>query len=180
MPVWQQMYSELQSKNVDILSVAVDLQGPDKPRPYHEESGAEFTTVVDEENALARIFGYRAIPNGILVDEQGRLQFQQYGGFDIKKEEIKGLVSAFASDGQISGTVAAETNGPVSDHFERGLAKYHGGNLQEAAAIWREGITLDPENWNMRKQLWAVENPDKFYDGKVDYTWQREQVEQGR
>ncbi len=174
------MYAELKSKNVDILSVAVDLQGPEKSRPYHEEAGAEFTTVVDEENALARIFGYRAIPNGILIDEQGRLQFQQYGGFDIKKDETRGLIMAFASDGHVSDKATVETNGPVSDHFERGLAKYHDGEIEEAASIWRDGIVIDPENWNMRKQLWAIENPDKFYDGKVDYTWQREQVEQGR
>ncbi len=174
------MYAELQSKNVDILSVAVDLQGPEKSRPYHDEAGAEFTTVVDEENALARIFGYRAIPNGIFVDEEGKLQFQQYGGFDIKKDEIRGLISAFASDGQISNNAIIETTGPVSDHFELGLVKYHSGDLQEATSIWREGIAVDPENWNLRKQLWAVENPDKFYDGKVDYTWQREQVEQDR
>lgn len=168
------------SKNVDILSVAVDLQGPEKPRVYHEEAGAEFTTVVDEENSLARVFGYRAIPNGILVDEEGRLQFQQYGGFDIKKDEIRRMVLEFASDGDISKIPAVETNGPVSDHFERGLEEYHNGNHDGAASIWREGIAIDPKNWNMRKQLWAIENPDKFYDDKVDYAWQREQVEQGR
>jgi hypothetical protein len=174
------MYADLQSKNVDILSVAVDLQGPDKPRPYHEQADAEFITVVDEENELARIFGYRAIPNGILVDEEGRLQFQQYGGFDIKKDETRGLVMAFAADGNVVDKPVLETSGPASDHFERGLARYQGGDIKEAASIWREGIEIDPENWNMRKQLWAIENPDKFYDGKVDYTWQRAQVEQGR
>ena len=174
------MYSDIKSKNADILSVAVDLQGPEKSRPYHEAAGAEFTTVVDEENSLARVFGYRAIPNGILIDEEGRLQFQQYGGFDVKKEEIRGLVSAFVSDGQISEHSQTETAGPASDHFERGLKLYHDGETEQARAVWREGIGLDPENWNMRKQLWAIENPDRFYAGKVDYTWQREQVEQGR
>ena len=96
------MYSDIKSKNGDILSIAVDLQGPEKSRPYHEQAGAEFVTVVDEENSLARIFGYRAIPNGILVDEEGKLQFQQYGGFEIKKEETRRLGSAFMSDGQVS------------------------------------------------------------------------------
>ena len=174
------MYADIRSKNTDILSVAVDLQGPGKARPYHEQAGAEFVTVVDEENSLARVFGYRAIPNGILVDEDGRLQFQQYGGFDVRKDVIAGLVSAFVSDGRISTQTQAQTSGPASDHFERGLALYHAGQTEKAATVWRDGIALDPENWNMRKQLWAIENPDKFYSGKVDYSWQREQVEQGR
>ena len=30
----------------------MDAQGPHKPRPYVESAGAEFTTVVDEENLL--------------------------------------------------------------------------------------------------------------------------------
>ncbi|MDP6668202.1 MAG: tetratricopeptide repeat protein, partial [Dehalococcoidia bacterium] len=155
-------------------------QGPDKPRPFHEQAGAEFVTVVDQENSLARIFGYRAVPNGILVDEEGKLQFQQYDGFDIKNDETRGLVSAFISDGEMSAQSADVTPGPVSDHFERGLSHYHEGEIERARQVWREGIAFDPENWNMRKQLWAVENPDRFYDGKVDYAWQREQVEQGR
>ena len=167
------MYSEIKSKNGDILSVAVDLQGPEKSRPYHEQAGAEFVTVVDEENSLARVFGFRAIPNGILVDEKGNLVFQQYGGFDVRNDETRGLVSAFISDGQISKESDTSFNGPASDHFERGLAHYHAGEIELARSVWREGIPLDPENWNMRKQLWAIENPDKFYAGKVDYGWQR-------
>ena len=174
------MYSDIKAQNAEILSIAVDLQGPEKSRPYHEQAGAKFTTVVDEENSLARVFGYRAIPNGILVDESGILQFQQYGGFDIKKEEIRQLVSEFIANGEIQDQSGEASDGPASDHFERGLTHYKSGEIDRAAAIWREGIRLDPENWNMRKQLWAIENPDKFYDGKVDYTWQHEQVEQGQ
>jgi hypothetical protein len=32
----------------------------------------------------------------------------------------------------------------------------------------------------MRKQLWAIEHPDRFYDGDVDYDWQKVQVKEGR
>ncbi|MCH7548332.1 MAG: hypothetical protein IH969_02140, partial [Candidatus Krumholzibacteriota bacterium] len=41
----------------DLLSIAVDLQGPDLPRPYHEKAGAEFTTVVDTGTTVTRTFG---------------------------------------------------------------------------------------------------------------------------
>ena len=42
--------------------------------------------------------------------------------------------------------------------------------------LWRRGRDLDPGNYLIRKQIWAVENPDKFYNGDVDYDWQREQT----
>lgn len=36
---------------------------------------------------------------------------------------------------------------------------------------------LDPENWRIRKQIWAIEYPDKFYtDKSPDYGWQSEQL----
>ena len=50
----------------------MDAQGPDKARPFVERSGAQFTTVVDRENTLGQLYGFKAIPNGILVDEKGK------------------------------------------------------------------------------------------------------------
>jgi hypothetical protein len=47
-------------------------------------------------------------------------------------------------------------------------------------AAWREGVAIEPDNFNIRKQIWAIEHPDKFYDDKVDYAWQREQMERGQ
>jgi hypothetical protein len=160
--------------------VAVDIQGPGKPRPYHERAGAQFTTVVDQANSLSRLFGYRAIPNGILVDEQGRLAHRRLGGFDIRKPETTALVQQFATTGAVPADGAAQLRPSEHDHFERGYALYLAGDLDSAARIWREGIAVEPDNWNMRKQLWAIENPGKFYDGDVDYAWQKEQVQQGR
>ncbi len=29
------------------------------------------------------------------------------------------------------------------------------------------------------KQIWAVENPERFYEGGIDWGWQRRQTESG-
>jgi len=63
--------------------------------------------------------------------------------------------------------------------FRDGLEHYRAGRTAEALARWRQGLELDPANYLIRKQIWAVENPDKFYDGAVDYDWQREQTARG-
>ena len=175
MPVWQQHYADIKAHGADLLSVAVDLQGPELPRPYHEEAGAEFVTVVDEENVLARLFGYRAVPNGFFIDESGALRYRYVSGFDITEPGTADDVLAFAAGGEVPSTgntgLASEF-----DYFERGLAHYKAGDFEAAKRIWLEGGAAEPDHWNLRKQLWAVENPDKFYDGKVDYDWQREQL----
>ena len=41
------------------------------------------------------------------------------------------------------------------------------------------GLELNPDNYLIRKQIWAVENPERFYEGDVDYNWQREQTAKG-
>ena len=60
-----------------------------------------------------------------------------------------------------------------------GLELYNQGRIEEALAEWRKGMKLEPDNWVIRKQIWAVENPDKFYFGDVDYDWQKEQIAKG-
>lgn len=183
MPVWQQMYAEITSAGSDILSIAVDLQGPELPRPFHDKAGAQFTTVVDTRTIVTRTFGVRAIPNGALIDEDGILRYSLYGGFDIRNPATKKLVSGFLFDGEVTLTDETEVKGAVDvaslDHFERGLELYGSGDLEGAAVIWRQGMELEPDHWNMRKQLWAIEHPDRFYDGKVDYDWQKVQVTKG-
>jgi|TARA_B110000116_G_scaffold202342_1_gene177390 hypothetical protein len=177
------MYAEITSAGSDILSIAVDLQGPELPRPFHDKAGAQFTTVVDTRTIVTRTFGVRAIPNGALIDEDGILRYSLYGGFDIRNPATKKLVSGFLFDGEVTLTDETEVKGAVDvaslDHFERGLELYGSGDLEGAAVIWRQGMELEPDHWNMRKQLWAIEHPDRFYDGKVDYDWQKVQVTKG-
>ncbi|HCV27053.1 MAG TPA: hypothetical protein QGI07_10035 [Dehalococcoidia bacterium] len=177
------MYGDITAAGSDVLSIAVDLQGPDFPRPFHDKAGAQFTTVVDAGTIVTRTFGVRAVPNGALIDENGVLRYALYGGFDIRKSATKRLVSDFLLNGDMNLTKDTPVQGAVDvaslDHFERGLALYSSGDLEGAAAIWREGIKVEPDHWNMRKQLWAIEHPDRFYDGDVDYDWQKVQVKEG-
>jgi hypothetical protein len=41
-------------------------------------------------------------------------------------------------------------------------------------------MVLEPDNFVIRKQIWAVENPDRFYDGEIDTDWQGLQRELGQ
>lgn len=59
------------------------------------------------------------------------------------------------------------------------MERYRDGEVNEAVTLWRQGLELDPDNYIIHKQIWAVENPDKFYAGDVDYAWQREQTAKG-
>jgi hypothetical protein len=171
---------------VEVLSVAIDFQGPELPRPYVEQANATFPTVLDAQNDLGELFGFKAIPNAIFVDETGVIRYTKYGGFDIRKPEFRQLVERFAAspDVQELQQQAEDAAGFESDeaheHYKRGLALYSQGEVQTALAEWRAGVTLEPDNWIIRKQIWAIEHPERFYAGDVDFDWQREQIAQNR
>jgi hypothetical protein len=184
--VWQQYHERHTGDGVEVLSVAIDAQGGDKARPYVERASATFTTVVDEENLLSRLYGFKAIPNGLLIDECGVIRYKEFGGFDIREARTADLLERWARGGPWDApALSAEDEAVTADHarsmmhFQEGLELYRAGRASEAMARWREGVRISPENWVIRKQIWAVEHPDRFYGPSVDYDWQREQVEKG-
>ena len=173
---------------MEFLSIAVDAQGPDLPSRYTTKASTTFTTVVDAENRVGQALGCKAIPNAVFVDEQGTVRYIKRGGFDIHKPEHLALAESWATSpslDELSTLSEAEAEKVIKhpealEHFRRGLALYQDGKTDEAMAAWREGVAIEPDNFNIRKQIWAVEHPDKFYDDKVDYAWQREQMEKGQ
>ena len=185
--MWQEFYARHQGKNVEVISVAIDAQGAEKARPYVERAGVTFNTLVDESNLLSQMLGFKAVPNCLLIDEQGVLQYSRFGGFDIRKQDSAALAEEWANDPSpewLADRMQEDAvGGPDHDnaiaHFQRGLEHYQQGNVEEALVEWRRGSDLEPDNWVIRKQIWAVEHPERFYDGNVDYTWQREQIQKG-
>jgi tetratricopeptide (TPR) repeat protein len=67
--------------------------------------------------------------------------------------------------------------GQSSVSFVWGLVLLQQGRKDAALKKFKQARDFDPDNWRIRKQIWAIENPDKFYSGKSpDYEWQSEQL----
>jgi tetratricopeptide (TPR) repeat protein len=49
------------------------------------------------------------------------------------------------------------------------------GEREKALAALKKAWALDPDNWVIRKQIWAVEHPDQFYPA-INTEWQREEI----
>ena len=161
--------------------MAIDFQGAELPRPYVEQANATYANAVDAENLLGLHFGFRAVPNAVFVDEAGIIQYAKFGGFDIRKPADWQLAKQFAVEDQVLSLATEPAPGgfrsdEARTHFNNGLTLFHNGNREQALAEWRDGLAHEPENWIIRKQIWAIEHPDKFYSGDVDFDWQREQI----
>lgn len=143
----------------------------------------QFCTAIDSENILGQLFNFKAIPNVVLIDPSGVIRYIRRG-FDIRKPEFAKIVESWAYgdsglDDQLDHKDTTVTT-EAMQYFREGLALYQNNKPEEALAAWRLGVAIEPDNYIIRKQIWAVENPDRFYDGPVDYAWQKEQLDNGR
>jgi tetratricopeptide (TPR) repeat protein len=121
-----------------------------------------------------------------MIDEAGRLVKAPFN-INVKDQETLSMLEKWLSDPdynavllrdmKLSNEPGAQTITEASARFQLGLVLLEGGKKQEAIAEWRKALALDPQNWIIHKQIWAVEHPDKFYKGDVDYGWQKAQLE---
>ncbi|MDQ3780735.1 MAG: thioredoxin family protein [Chloroflexota bacterium] len=187
MPGWQHFYAQRRSDNFELISVAMEHTGGDAARPFVEQAHPTFPTVVDEHGVTSTLLGFKAVPNGVLVDEDGVIRWAKYGGFSIDKPEDVEVVERFLR-GEDPGPSPVQDVPYTLGPLERELvdSKLRLGRLldslnrrEEAVTEWQAALRLDPENLVIRKQVWAAEHPEKFHP-TIDWDWQREQLKQER
>ncbi len=151
-----------------------------------QRAGATFPTVIDSANVLGDLFGYKVIPNGIFVDETGIVRFAKSGGFSVTNEaDVSAITALIAARAGASTVGNAETapmapNGGLRDAaLQHGLNLLRGGDHTAAVAAWRAALASDQDNFVIRKQIWAVEHPERFYP-TIDFAWQKEQLARER
>ena len=121
-----------------------------------------------------------------MVDETGRLVKTPFN-IDVADQKTRAMLEKWLSDPNYNvkllrdvkplDALNAQVTTEVAARFQLGLVLLEVGKKEEAIAEWRKALALDPQNWIIHKQIWAVEHPDKFYDGDVDYSWQKAQLE---
>lgn len=169
------------------MAVAVDAQGAEVVKPWVEKAGATYRTLLDRHNAVAKSCGLKYVPVGILLDEEGRL-VRAVGSVNIGQESFRRELVEWATTGAIPeawieadrheappGQTPQEKEADA--RFQLAIALLEQAKKAEAAAELKRAYRLDPENWLIRKQLWAIEHPEAFYEGDVDYGWQKAQIE---
>lgn len=165
-----------------MLSIALDHEGPEAARPFAETAGPDITTLVDSEGLLSAHYGFHVVPNGFLVDEDGVLRFAKYG-FSVEDEQDVAAVEHFISTGDapespdpsLPYTLDEATFEKVEGFLSDSREQRESGDLEAAAESMRMALRLDPKNFTIRKQIWAMEHPEKFHP-VIDFDWQAEQL----
>ena len=142
--------------------------------------------MVDSANVLGDLFGYKLIPNGVFLDERGTVRFARYGGFSVANEADVAAIERLLTPGRagdaagsLQAPPAARDEGAQNAPLEHGLQLLRRGDRAGAVAAWRAALAADPDNYVIRKQIWAVEHPERFYP-TIDFAWQKEQLARER
>lgn len=162
----------------------MDVQGTEAARPWVEKANATYPALVDQSNNLGTKFQFNYVPLIILFDEQGR---RVYGprNFDINDSEDKALLTSWLNDKSGILTQQTDPEDEEDKQFEEAetalrfqYASYLLRNDQKKSAVnqLEKALTSDPDNWIIHKQIWAIEHPEKFYEGNVDFGWQKKQL----
>lgn len=161
--------------------MAVDAQGSEVVRPFTDGIGDTFPVLVDSGNLLGRTFGFKAVPNGVLVGAGGTIEGIKAGRFDIRRPETRELVEAWLGGVRSPALEPRpESFSSAEAHvlFEQAVTAVRDGDRERAIAYLRRAHELDSDNMIIRKQIWAIEHPERFYRGEIDHEWQGRQPEQ--
>jgi hypothetical protein len=186
--VWQAFYERHRTNEFELLSVAVDVQGASVVKPFVDKFRVSFPVAVDISDVFGERFGLKVVPVSFFIDELGIIRLAGGGPTTEFLNKIKSILeeplslSAPAQNpaketGRLSESKPPDDSSSIANYVRMGHLLLQQGRTNEAAAKLRQALKLDPSNWRIRKQIWAVENPDKFYSAdKPDFSWQSEQI----
>lgn len=73
MPVWQQVYEEINDPNFVILCVAEDTGGEAAAGPIFDEANPTYIQIIDEDHIISGAFNFVNVPSAAWIDEEGRI-----------------------------------------------------------------------------------------------------------
>lgn len=186
--MWQDVYQRIRGPEVEFVAVAIDTGGAEAARPFVEAAGATFPVLVDATGQASTRYGFKLVPNGVLIDESGVIRYRRDGGFSNADARDLEAVERFAR-----GEDPGESPLRVEDRYELGPRERElidarmelartlaaAGRTDEAVRAWQDALHLDPDNLTIRKAIWAERFPERFHP-TIDWDWQKVQREKER
>ncbi len=172
----------MDTSSAELLAVAMDVQGAEVAKPWIEKADATYPALVDQSNLLGNLYHFNFVPLILLFNSEGNLVYGP-SGFDIRKQDQRKNLQEWLEDKKVFAKTTDNTKEVLSKQkesrlrFQYGTHLLEGQRVPEALRQFRLALKQDKDNWLIRKQIWAIEHPEKFYQGDVDFQWQKQQIE---
>ena len=119
-----------------------------------------------------------------MIDENGQVVHPPRST-DIRRQGDRQIISQWLRTGSLESSgsppAASTTSAAQADlHFQAAAALVAEGKTEPALRLLQKALAQDPDNWLIRKQIWAIEQPERFYQGPIDTEWQKQRLERER
>lgn len=152
--------------------------------PWITAAKAEYTALIDDKHIVTQLYNMVNVPTAVWINEQGRIvRPNEVGYVDNKYKAMHGVdagpyldaIRDWAAKSDRSAFLMSEAElrermkPPSPDRAmadaEFALAEYlyKNGKGIDAIAHFKEAQRLAPDNWNYKRQAWALSDAEKDY-----------------
>jgi hypothetical protein len=184
LPGWQKLYQELKDKNFEIVSIAQDTGGVKDAGPWITREKLDYTVLIDDKHLVTQLYDMVNVPTAVWINEKGRIvrpnevayvddRYKVFHHMDagpyldaIRDWAQKGDSSRFVlSEAELKERLKPLNQDRVMADAEFALAEYlyKKGFGVDAIAHFKEAQRLAPDNWNYKRQAWALSDPERDY-----------------
>ena len=152
--------------------------------PWITAAKPEFTALVDEKQVVTQKYNMVNVPTAVWIDERGRIvrpnevafiddRFKTFTGMEsapyvnaIRDWVANGAKSVYIlSEAELKARLKPPSEDRSRADAEFGLAEYlyKQGKGSDAIPHFKEAQRLDPDNWNYKRQAWALSDAERDY-----------------
>ena len=167
-----------------IVSVAEDTGGVKDAGQWIAAAKPEYTTLIDDKHLVTHLYNMVNVPTAVWINEQGRIvRPNEVAYVDNRYKAMHGIDAApyldairdWVANGDRSAGVMSEQQlqerlkpqspdrAMADAEFALGEYLYKQGNGRDAIPHFKEAQRLAPDNWNYKRQAWALSDAEKDY-----------------
>ena len=164
--------------------MAQDTGGAKDAGPWITAAKLEYTALIDDKHVITQLYDMVNVPTAVWIDEKGRIvrpnevayvdnRYKVMHGIDAEPylEAIRDWVeqgerSPFAlGEKELRERLKPQNADRAKADAEFALAEYlyKQGYGEDAIPHFKEAQRLAPDNWNYKRQAWALSNAERDY-----------------
>ena len=114
------------------------------------------------------------------MEADGRIAWAKVGGFSVDHGEDLAQVKAFLAGEALPPPPVVDRldslrGEAIATHLRLADVLLDGGAREQALAELRRALSLDPDNFIVRKQIWVLTYPERFHP-VIDFAWQKQRL----
>lgn len=167
-----------------IVSIAEDTGGIKDAGPWIAAAKPEYTALVDDKHLVTHLYNMVNVPTAVWIDEKGRIvRPNEVAYVDNRYKAMHGIDAApyldairdWVANSDRSAFVMSEQQrkerlkpqspdrAMADAEFALGEYLYREGKGPDAIPHFKEAQRLAPDNWNYKRQAWALSDAERDY-----------------